>query len=383
VFTHLHVHTEYSLLDGMCRIPRLVRRARELGMESLAITDHGVMYGAIEFYREARAAGIKPIIGCEVYVAPADRRSRDAGDKYNHHLILLAKDRTGYQNLIQLTTRAHLEGFYYKPRVDKELLEEYSGGLIALSACLSGEIPRLILARQFDEAKKAALWYRQTYGDFYLEIMRNPIPDLENVNARLVDLGREMGIPLAATNDTHYINREDASAHDLLLCIGTNSSIHDEKRLKMAGDFFYLKSPEEMAGLFRDIPESVENTGRIAEMCNLDLEFDTSAAATCVNITPNPPPRLSSAWNTSWTSSQRPSSPTISWSYGTSSGSSGRIISFSVCGAAPPPASFCTVWASPPSTPSSTDWSSNASSTSSAKKCPISTWTFRTTAATK
>jgi DNA polymerase III subunit alpha len=273
MFTHLHVHTEYSLLDGMCRIPQLVRRAKDLGMASLAITDHGVMYGAIEFYREARQAGIKPIIGCEFYIAPGDRRSRTPADKNSYHLILLAKDQAGYHNLIQLTTKAHLEGFYYKPRVDRELLEQHRQGLVALSACLSGEVASLILARRFDDARQAALWYRQTFGDFYLEIMRNPVPELENVNAHLIQMAKELGIPLAATNDTHYINKEDASAHDLLLCIGTNASIHDEKRLKMAGDFFYLKSPEEMAAAFRDIPEALENTGRIADMCHLDLEF--------------------------------------------------------------------------------------------------------------
>jgi DNA polymerase-3 subunit alpha len=272
MFTHLHVHTEYSLLDGMCRIPLLVRRAKELGMDSLAITDHGVMYGAIEFYREAREAGIKPIIGCEVYIAPVDRKTRNAGDK-NYHLVLLARDKEGYRNLIQLTTKAHLEGFYYKPRVDKELLQQHSKGLVALSACLSGEVSRFILEHRPAEAAAAARWYQQTFGEFYLEIMRNPVPELEAVNARLIDISRETGIPLVATNDSHYIYREDASAHDLLLCIGTNASIHDEKRLKMAGDFYFIKSPEEMAELFRDIPEALENTGRIAGMCNLDLEF--------------------------------------------------------------------------------------------------------------
>jgi DNA polymerase-3 subunit alpha len=273
MFTHLHVHTEYSLLDGMCRIPQLVLRARELGMDSLAITDHGAMYGVIEFYQAAREAGIKPIIGCEIYIAHGNRFSRNAGDKNNYHLILLAKNQTGYQNLIQLTTKAHLEGFYYRPRVDKELLEQYHEGLVALSACLAGEIPRLILGGRYEEAKQAALWYKQTFGDFYLEIMRHPIPELESVIKYLVQMGGELNIPLVATNDTHYINREDASVHDLLLCIGTNSSIHDEKRMKMAGDSFYLRSPEEMAELFQDIPQALENTGRIAEMCHLDLEF--------------------------------------------------------------------------------------------------------------
>jgi DNA polymerase-3 subunit alpha len=273
MFTHLHVHTEYSLLDGMCRIEKLVQKAQELGMDSLAITDHGVMYGAIEFYRTARENGIKPIIGCEIYIAPGSRLSRTAADKNNYHLILLVKNRTGYQNLIQLVTKAHLEGFYYRPRVDKELLEQYHEGLIALSACLAGEISQLVLSRRYDDAKQAALWYQRTFGDFYLEIMRHPIPEMEAVNNYLIQMGRELNIPLVATNDTHYVNREDASAHDLLLCIGTNTTIHDEKRLKMAGDFFYLKGPEEMQEAYKDIPQALENTERIANMCGLDLEF--------------------------------------------------------------------------------------------------------------
>ncbi|MFC2001610.1 DNA polymerase III subunit alpha [Chloroflexota bacterium] len=273
MFTHLHVHTEYSLLDGMSRIPKLVSRAIELGMDSLAITDHGVMHGVIEFYLAAREAGIKPIIGCEVYVAQDSRLSHSAGDKKNYHLLLLAKNQTGYQNLIQLTTKAHLAGFYYKPRVDRELLEQYHQGLVALTACLGGEIPQLILGGRLEEAKQTALWYKQTFSNFYLEIQRHPIPELEEVNRSLVQMSSELDIPLVATNDVHYINREDASAHDLLLCIGTNSSIYDEKRVKMAGDFFYLKSPQEMAELFSDLPQALENAERIAEMCNLKLEF--------------------------------------------------------------------------------------------------------------
>ena len=273
MFTHLHVHTEYSLLDGMCRIPQLVSRAKELGMDSLAITDHGAMYGVIEFYRVAREAGIKPIIGCEVYLAPGSRSGRDAADRNHYHLVLLAKNYTGYQNLIQLVTKAHLEGFYYRPRVDKELLEQHHEGLIALSACLFGELPRLILEGRLQDAKQSALWYRRVFGDFYLEIQRQPIPELEQVNQALIAMSDELGIPMVATNDIHYIRREDAQAHDLLLCIGTNSSVHDEKRMKMASDTLYLRSPEEMAEIFRDIPQALENTGRIAEMCNLTLEF--------------------------------------------------------------------------------------------------------------
>ncbi len=273
MFTHLHVHTEYSLLDGMCRIPQLVAKTKELGMDALAITDHGVMYGALQFYSAAKEAGIKPIIGCEVYIAPGSRSSRSPGDKINYHLVILAKDRVGYQNLIQLITKANLEGFYYKPRVDKELLEEHHQGLVALSACLAGEVSALVLEGRLEEAKKAALWYKQTFSHFYLEIQRHPIPELERVNQALINLADELDIPLVATNDVHYIDKGDAQAHDLLLCIGTNTSIYDDKRMKMAGDFFYLKSPQEMAELYKDIPQALENTERIAEMCQLELEF--------------------------------------------------------------------------------------------------------------
>jgi DNA polymerase-3 subunit alpha len=275
MFTHLHVHTEYSLLDGMCRIPQLVARARELGMDSLAITDHGAMYGIIDFYLAAREVGIKPIIGCEVYVAPAERQSKTAADKKAYHLVLLAKDREGFHNLIQLVTRANLEGFYYKPRVDRELLAQYHQGLIALSSCANGELSRLILEGRTSEARIAATWYKEVFGDFFLEIQRHPIPELEQINPKLISLGEELDIPLVATCDVHYTNKEDASAHDLLLCIQTNTSIYDDKRMKMAGDFFYLKSPQEMGATFADLPQALENTQLISEMCNLELEFET------------------------------------------------------------------------------------------------------------
>jgi len=273
MFTHLHVHTEYSLLDGMSRISQLVAKAKELGMDSLAITDHGAMYGVIEFYRVAREAGIKPIIGCEVYIAPGSRLSRTPGDKSNYHLVLLAKDQAGYRNLLQLNTRAHLEGYYYKPKVDRDLLQQYAPGLVALTSCLGGELPQLILGGRLQDAKQAALWYKQTFSDFYLEIQRHPTPELDLVNRSLIAMSRELGIPLVATNDVHYTNREDAYPHDLLLCIGTNTTVSDEKRMRMPGDFFYLRSPQEMAELFADIPEAIENSQRIAEMCNLTLEF--------------------------------------------------------------------------------------------------------------
>ncbi len=274
MFTHLHVHTEYSLLDGLCRINQVIAKAKELGMTSLAITDHGSMHGVIEFYMAAMEAGIKPIIGCETYVAETSRHSRNVVDKGLYHLVLLAKNQQGYHNLIQLITKAHLEGFYYKPRVDKELLTQYREGLIALSACAHGELPRLILSGQLEEAAAQASWYKKTFDDFYLEIQRHPIPELEKINEGLLQLSSKLDIPIVATNDVHYVNREDSSSQELLLCIQTNTSIYDEKRLKMAGDFFYLKSPDEMAEMFSDLPQAIENTQKIADMCQLQIEFE-------------------------------------------------------------------------------------------------------------
>ena len=273
MFTHLHVHTEYSLLDGMCRIHPLVARAKELGMTSLAITDHGVLYGAIQFYQAAKDAGIKPILGCETYIASGSRLGRSASDKGNSHIVLLAKNQIGWHNLIQLITRAHLDGYYYKPRVDKELLLQHREGLIALSACLAGEVPSLILSGRLQDAREAAGWYKQTFENFYFEIQRQPIAEMERVNQELVVISHELDIPLVATNDVHYVNQDDASAHDILLCVGTGTTVYDEKRMKMAGDYFYLKSPEEMAVLYADLPEALGNTQKIADMCNLELEF--------------------------------------------------------------------------------------------------------------
>ena len=233
MFTHLHLHTEYSLLDGMCRIPQVIARAKELGMEALAVTDHGNLHGAIQFYKAAKEAGIKPILGCEAYLAAGPRQSRTAGEKSNYHVVLLAMDKTGWHNLIALITQAHLEGFYYKPRMDKEILAARSQGLIALSACLAGEIPNLIMNNRMDDAREAAKWYRDTFeGRFYLEIQRQPLAELEQVNQLLIPMARELGIPLVATNDVHFINQADAYAHDILMCIGTNTTIQDEKRLK-------------------------------------------------------------------------------------------------------------------------------------------------------
>lgn len=273
MFTHLHVHTEYSLLDGMCRTSQLIHKAKEMGMNSLAITDHGVLYGIITFYREAKEAGIKPIIGCELYVAPKEKESKLAAEKNHYHLVVLAKNDTGYHNLLKLVTTAHLEGFYYKPRVDKELLSQYHEGLVALSSCPQGEIGRLILEGRLQDAEKSALWHKEVFGDFYLELQRHDIPELVQINKELVNLSHKLNLPLVATNDVHYVNKDDAYAHDVLLCIQTNNTIHNEKRHKMSDDSFYLKSPQEMAELFADVPEAIANTKRVAELCNLNLAF--------------------------------------------------------------------------------------------------------------
>jgi len=273
MFTHLHVHTEYSLLDGCCRIIPLIHRARDLGMRSLAITDHGNMYGVIDFYRTARECGIKPIIGCEVYIAAGDYHSKEAADKSSYHATLLAQNHTGYNNLIQLVTLAHLEGFYYKPRVDKDLLCKYKDGLVVLSGCAQGELARLILQNRPGEAEQAAAWYKSNFPHYFIEIQRHPMPEIEKINDGLLKLARKLDIPIVATNDVHYINKEDAYIHDILLCIGTNTNVNDERRLKMDGDFFYLKSPQEMQEQYADIPDAIENTGVIDSLCNLEIEF--------------------------------------------------------------------------------------------------------------
>ena len=274
MFTHLHVHTEYSMLDGLSRIRPMVGRAAELGMDSLAITDHGGMYGAIDFYRVAREAGIKPIIGCEMYVAPGSRHSKNPGNRSPYHMTVLAKDARGYQNLIKLVSKAHLEGFYYRPRVDRELLEEYHEGLIVLSGCPSGEVPTLISQGQMDEAKETALWYKELFGDYYLELMEHGgVPELPAINKGLVQLHRDLGIPVVATNDSHYVYQEDAPLQDILICIHTNTNVNDERRLKMSEDSYYLKSADEMQALYPELREAITNTRQIAEMCNLEIDF--------------------------------------------------------------------------------------------------------------
>ena len=275
-FAHLHVHTEYSLLDGCCRIKALIDRAAALGQKSLAITDHGVMYGVIDFYKYAVSKGINPIIGCEVYVAPRSRFEKVKGvDSRYTHLVLLCRNNEGYRNLIKLVSAGFTEGFYSKPRIDKELLKKYSGGLIALSACLAGEIPRLLSSGEYEKAKETALWFDSLFGrgNYYLELQDHGIEEQRRINPQLVRISRETGIPLAATNDVHYIKKEDARLHKVLLCIQTGTKINEENPIEFKTNEFYLKSAEEMASLFPEAPEAVENTVKIAEKCRVTFEF--------------------------------------------------------------------------------------------------------------
>ncbi|MDR3590306.1 MAG: DNA polymerase III subunit alpha [Negativicutes bacterium] len=275
-FVHLHNHTEFSLLDGASRIENLVRRAKEQGMPAVAITDHGTMCGVIDFYKQAQKHGIKPIIGCEVYSAPRARTERSTveGEAY-YHLLLLAETDQGYRNLIELVSRAHIEGFYYKPRVDKELLRQYSQGLICLSACLAGEIPQLLLRGDYAGARQLAVEYSEIFGrdNFFLEMQNHSLPEQITVNPLLVKLAGELGLGLAATNDIHYIDRQDSESHDVLLCIQTGKTVDDTERMRFPNSEFYLKTADEMAALFPECPEAIENTCRIAERCNVNLEF--------------------------------------------------------------------------------------------------------------
>ena len=270
MFSHLHVHTEYSLLDGFARTDRLLERARELGIPALAITDHGALYGIIDFYEKAKERGIKPIIGIEIYLTRGSRKEKSPKERELYHLILLAKNNKGYKNLLKLSSLSYLEGFYYKPRVDKELLEKYSEGLIALSGCISGEIPSLILSGMDEEAVRTAKWYKEVFDDFYLELQRHDMEELRKVNRALIELSRSTGIPLIATNDVHYVLREEAPLHEIVL------SIQKGKRADAGGigiDTLYLKSPEEMYELFSDVPEALKNTLKVAEECDVEIEL--------------------------------------------------------------------------------------------------------------
>lgn len=276
-FTHLHVHTEYSLLDGSCKIKELVAKAKELGMDSMAITDHGVMYGVIDFYRAAREVGIKPIIGCEIYVAPNSRfdREQTGGEDRYYHLVLLAENDTGYHNLMKIVSKGFVDGFYYRPRVDKEILQTYHEGIIALSACLAGEVPRYITKGLYEEAKKRAKEYESIFGkgNFFLELQDHGISEQQRVNQELLRMSQETGIELVATNDIHYINAQDAIPHDILLCIQTGKKVSDENRMRYEGGQYYCKSEQQMQELFPYALQALENTHKIAQRCNVEIEF--------------------------------------------------------------------------------------------------------------
>lgn len=277
-YVPLHLHTEYSLLDGAIRLKDLIARAEEFKLPALAMTDHGNLFGAIEFYRKVSSAGLKPIIGCEVYIAPHSRFDRGSSGRStdkSFHLILLCKDIDGYRNLTRLVSSAYLEGFYYKPRIDKDILEQHSGGLIGLSSCMKGEIPFYLAAGEIEKAREAALDYRRILGsdNFYLEIQANEMPEQEALNKQLIELSRDLHIPLVATNDCHYLTRDDSKAHEVLLCIQTGKTMQDADRMKLSLDTFYFKSPDEMKEQFKEVPEAIENTKKVAEKCNLDFTF--------------------------------------------------------------------------------------------------------------
>src|SRR5687767_67483 len=280
-FIHLHTHSEYSLLDGAARLDALVKRAAELEMPALALTDHGVMYGSLDFYTKCKDVGIKPIVGVEAYVAASgnhqDRAPAGGGrsEKNAYHLLLLAKNRAGYSNLLKLTTAAAVDGFYYKPRIDRELLAAHKEGLIATSACLSGEVCCALLAGDYNKARDIAGFYRDLLGvdNYFIELQDHTLPRQRACNEQLLKIANELGLKFLCTNDVHYLGQKDAEAHDVLLCIGTGAQVDDPNRLRYEADQFYMKSAEEMAELFKDHPEALENTTLVAEMCDLELEF--------------------------------------------------------------------------------------------------------------
>ena len=278
-FVHLHGHSAYSLLDGAGKIPNLISRAVELGMPAVALTDHGVMYGAIEFYLAAKKAGIKPIVGCEVYVAPRTRFDRDPRlDNEQYHLVLLAQNAQGYRNLCRLVSTAYLEGFYYKPRIDHDLLAKHSDGLIALSACLGAEVPQYLMKGDLDRAADTVRWYQNLFGPdrYYLEVQDHGIPEQAQVNDHLANFAADMGLPLLASNDFHYIRGEDHEMHDVLLCIQTNALKDDPKRMRFFAPEFYFKTPEEMEAKLGQFPKALENTLKVADLCNFEMDLGTT-----------------------------------------------------------------------------------------------------------
>src|SRR5579872_5217023 len=275
-FVHLHTHSEFSLLDGAARLDKLVQRAVDLEMPALALTDHGVMHGSIDFYTRCQAVGIKPIVGVEAYVASGSHKEKTARTEKNaYHLLLLAKDLQGYKNLLKLTTIAAIEGFYYKPRIDHALLEQYHEGIVATSACLGGEVCSALMKGDYKKARDTAGWYRDLFGaeNYYIEIQNHTLPEQIRCNESLLKIARELGLQVLCTNDVHYLSREDAYAHDVLLCIGTGATVNDPNRLKYGAEEFYMKSAAQMLETFREFPQALEQTAEIAGRCDLNLEF--------------------------------------------------------------------------------------------------------------
>ncbi len=290
-FVHLHVHSEFSLLDGANRLGHLISRAAEMEMPALALTDHGVMYGTADFYGKCKDKGVKPILGVEAYVAPRHRLKKEAKlDQSAYHMVLLARNNEGYKNLLKLTTIAALEGFYYKPRIDRELLEKYHEGLIATTACLGSEINSHLLRGDYDSARDACAYYRDLFGrdNYYVEIQNHNLPEQEHSNDQLLKISRELGLPVICSNDVHYLTGPDADAHDILLCIGTGSNVTDTDRLKYATQEFYLKSSQQMKDLFHKLhPGCIENTLGIAERCHVELEFGRAPMPVARHSRPN------------------------------------------------------------------------------------------------
>ncbi len=274
-FVHLHTHSHYSLLDGLTKIDTLVERVTELGMDTVALTDHGVLYGAIEFYKKAKKAGVKPILGIEAYIAPRDRFSKEANERY-YHMILVAENPTGWKNIMKLSSHSQLEGYYYKPRMDRELLQKYHEGIIATSGCLGGEVAQCLLQGKYEDAKRIALEYQDIFGkgNYFIEIQKHAhVPDCEKIWADIIRLSRETGIPLVATQDSHYPRPEDTGYHDILLAVQTGTQLDDKDRLTLKDDDFSIASPEVMAERFKEVPEAIENTVAIGERCNVELEL--------------------------------------------------------------------------------------------------------------
>ena len=274
-FVHLHIHSEFSILDGANRIKDLPARAKELGMKAMAITDHGVMFGVIDFYKACKNEGIKPIIGCEVYVAPRSRFDKEPGiDNKYYHLIILAKNNVGYKNLCKLVSLGYVDGYYYKPRIDREIIQKYHEGLIVLSGCLAGEVNQALKYGDENQAKEVAMWYKNLFGDdYYIEVQNNGLKEQVLANQKLIKLARQLDIEIVATNDAHYLKKEDAFNHEVLLCIQTGKKLSDENRMRFDTDELYIKSPEEMSEFFKGFPDAIENTVKIADKCNVNFEF--------------------------------------------------------------------------------------------------------------